>query len=114
MLPDAVNASEAVAAQEPDEAVDELAALAAEAAAAKRRRIRNVAAIALPLAPADGPEQVAGVGIRLRVQQMHKAWNVFVSGSSPVDGWQMVPPCRCHRCVGVAWLHFSACRLCSE
>ena len=64
----------------------------------------NVAAIALPLAPADVPEKVAGVGIRLRVQQMHKAWNVFVSGSSPVDGWQMVPPCRCHRCVGRSFL----------
>ena len=82
---DAGNASEAGAAVEPEAPVDELAALAAQAAAAKRRRIRNAAAIALPLAPADAPDKVAGVGTRLRVQQVQKALELFVSEQP--DGW---------------------------
>ena len=65
--------------------LDAVADARAAVVAARKKRPRNVAAIALPLAPADAPDKVASVVMRLRVQQgVFPAWQQFVS-EKPAD-----------------------------
>ena len=65
--------------------LDAVADARATVVAARKKRPRNVAAIALPLAPADAPDKVASVVMRLRVQQgVFPAWQQFVS-EKPAD-----------------------------
>jgi len=59
---------------------DAVADARAAVSAARKKRPRNEAAIALPLAPADAPDKVASVSMRLGVQTgVYAAWKLFVA-----------------------------------